>query len=228
MSYLSRLTLKRTPSVAALQALLDPADEGRRIDAHHRLIWSAFAGDQTVRRDFLWREDGDGRFLVLSCQPPQPSELFEEPETKPFAPDLRPGDRLSFLLRVNATRTVKSDRITASGKRERCHIDVVMARLKPLAKMERADMRMTLAQDAARAWLDGVGERNGFRPVEAAARGYRVLEPPSRGARRPRFGVLDLEGRISVVEPDRFLARLTSGFGRAKAFGCGLMLIRRA
>jgi CRISPR system Cascade subunit CasE len=30
-----------------------------------------------------------------------------------------------------------------------------------------------------------------------------------------------------VKEPDRFLAKLAQGFGRARAFGCGLMLIRR-
>ncbi len=228
MSFLSRLKLKRTPSVAALDALLAPSDEGRRIDAHHRLIWSAFAGDPSAPRDFLWRDEGGGRFLVLSRQTPRPSELFEEHEIKPFAPELRPGDRLSFVLRVNATRTLKSDRITASGKRERQHVDIVMERLKPLAKADRADMRMILAQEAASVWFDGAGARSGFRPIEAAARGYHVIEPPGRGTRRPRFGVLDLEGTIVISETDPFLARLIAGFGRAKAFGCGLMLIRRA
>ena len=33
---------------------------------------------------------------------------------------------------------------------------------------------------------------------------------------------------IEVTDPPAFLARLAAGFGRAKAFGCGLMLIRRA
>ncbi|WP_243641924.1 type I-E CRISPR-associated protein Cas6/Cse3/CasE [Rhodovulum steppense] len=46
--------------------------------------------------------------------------------------------------------------------------------------------------------------------------------------RQPQFGILDLEGRIEVTDPEALLARLARGFGRAKAFGCGLMLIRRA
>jgi CRISPR system Cascade subunit CasE len=40
--------------------------------------------------------------------------------------------------------------------------------------------------------------------------------------------VLDFEGVLEVTDPVRFLAALANGFGRARAFGCGLMLIRRA
>ena len=38
----------------------------------------------------------------------------------------------------------------------------------------------------------------------------------------------DLTGEIAVTDPKAFLAKLAQGFGRAKGFGCGLMLIRRA
>ncbi|MDX2120628.1 MAG: type I-E CRISPR-associated protein Cas6/Cse3/CasE, partial [Gemmatimonadota bacterium] len=43
-----------------------------------------------------------------------------------------------------------------------------------------------------------------------------------------QIGVLDLEGTLYVTDPSAFLGALGAGFGRAKAFGCGLMLIRRA
>jgi CRISPR system Cascade subunit CasE len=33
---------------------------------------------------------------------------------------------------------------------------------------------------------------------------------------------------LTVRNPASFLATLGQGFGRARAFGCGLMLIRRA
>lgn len=227
MTYLSRLTLKRTPSTQALAALLNPDDESRRLDAHHRLIWTAFAGDAKARRDFLWRDEGNGRFLVLSARRPANAELFEEPDTKAFEPALRTGDQLSFLLRANATLTAKSDRIGADGKRAREHRDIVMAKLYPLTATDRASERMAVAQQAAQEWLAGVGDRHGFAVEEALARGYRVLEPRARG-RAPRFGILDLEGLIRVNDPEAFLTRLLLGFGRAKAFGCGLMLIRRA
>ena len=226
--HLARLTLKRSPDVAALGRLLVPGHEGRRMDAQHRLIWSAFAGDPTARRDFLWRDMGHGAFLVLSHRPPQPSALFEAPEVQPFAPDLRAGDRLAFMLRANATRTVKTDSITPSGKRERAHRDVVMAALHQVPKAERAPLRLELAQAAGQDWLSAQGARAGFRVLGVGVAAYEVAEPPGQGRRRPRFGILDLEGHIEITDPAAFLSRLTQGFGRAKAFGCGLMLIRRA
>ena len=33
---------------------------------------------------------------------------------------------------------------------------------------------------------------------------------------------------LTVSDPDVFLATIVDGFGAAKAYGCGLMLIRRA
>jgi CRISPR system Cascade subunit CasE len=220
--YLSRLTVRRAPDVAALGALIDPADDGARMDAHHRLIWSAFAGDPGARRDFLWRDMGRGGFLVLSPRPPGTSALFEAPEVQDFAPSLASGDRLSFLLRANATRTVTE----ADGRKR--HRDVVMEALRPVPKGARAEARTELAQAAGRRWLEGQGERAGFAVREARVDAYRVVVPPGKGARRPRFGVIDLEGEVEVADPAAFLARLVQGFGRAKAFGCGLMLIRRA
>lgn len=229
MSYLSRLTLKRNPSAQALKALLSPADEGRRLDAHHRLIWTAFAGDPEAKRDFLWRDEGEGRFLVLSSQPPKSAELFEDPQVREFSPKLRAGDRLAFLLRANATRTAKTERITASGKREREHRDVVMELLKPVSRgRERIDARPEFAAQAGSAWIERQGAKAGFEVRNAAVLGYRVYHLPGHRDRNPRFGILDLEGVLQVRDPALFLQKLKLGFGRAKAFGCGLMLIRRA
>ncbi|WP_245243255.1 type I-E CRISPR-associated protein Cas6/Cse3/CasE [Pararhodobacter sp. SW119] len=216
--YLTRLSLKRSPEFDALAQILDPGHSGRRADAHHRLIWSAFAGDTSAKRDFLWRAMGQGRFLVLSPEPPRESALFEPPEAAEFAPALASGDRLAILLRANAARTVTE----ADGRKR--HRDVVMEALKPVPNGERASVRMDLAQAAGRVWLEGQGARAGFAVEDAGVSAYRVVETRKRG---PRFGVIDLEGMITVTDPAAFLSRLAKGFGRAKAFGCGLMLIRR-
>lgn len=220
--FLSRLVLRQSPDVAALGQILNPDHDGRRMDAHHRLIWAAFAGDPEARRDFLWREMGQGAFLVLSARAPEGGALFEPPEVSAFAPDLRTADRLAFVLRANATRTVTE----ADGKKR--HRDVVMEALHGLPAGDRAEARMDLAQEAGAAWLAGQGARAGFAVLRADVTAYRVVEPPGQGRRRPRFGVLDLEGVIEVTDPALFLPKLVQGFGRAKAFGCGLMLIRRA
>lgn len=227
--YFSRLTLNRFAPTRALSQLLDPADENARADAHHRLIWTLFGDAHDRPRDFLWRADARGRFYTLSARPPVANDLFCPPETKTFEPRLSSGDRLQFSLRANATRDRASvsrmDREARRGKSRR--VDVVMDLLREVPAQARAGTRMQLARQAAGNWMDRQGGSKGFVPRHVAVEDYRVLEL-GRGQRRGlTHGVLDLTGEIEVTDPDTFLPALASGFGRAKAWGCGLMLIRR-
>ena len=83
--------------------------------------------------------------------------------------------------------------------------------------------------EAGRAWLARQGDRHGFRPdEEVAVDGYERRQVPREGGGMAVFGVLEFEGVLTVEDPARFLAALTAGFGKARAFGFGLMLIRRA
>jgi CRISPR system Cascade subunit CasE len=45
--------------------------------------------------------------------------------------------------------------------------------------------------------------------------------------REIRFSTVDLAGELVVTDSGRFGATLLNGVGRAKAFGCGLLLVRR-
>lgn len=219
--WLSRVRLRRDPATAALSALIDPEADGARQDAHHRLVWTLFAGDPGARRDFLWRAEGDGAFTILSHRQPSEAPLFEPPDARPFVPDLAPGDRLAFLLRANATRDRKG-----LGR-----VDIVMDRLHGLPAEDRAALRMPRAREAAVEWMAGQGTRAGFRSDCVEVQHYTTATLPGyRGQRRgePRYGLLDLSGVLTVTDPDTFLDVLGRGFGRARAFGCGLMLLRRA
>ncbi len=221
--YFSRLTLNPTPSARALIQLINPTDANAAADAHHRLIWTAFSDSKGRKRDFLWRYDGENRFYTLSARPPRPNDLFGEPAIKTFEPDLANGDRLDFVLRANATKVSKQ----AGGKR----VDVVMDLLYDEAKGRRAEKRQKLAQQAGEAWMARQGATKGFTPLKTCVEGYTVLElghVRGKRAHRPRLGVLDLSGTLAVTDPALFLPALAQGFGRAKAWGCGLMMIRRA
>jgi CRISPR system Cascade subunit CasE len=57
--------------------------------------------------------------------------------------------------------------------------------------------------------------------------GYDRVAMPRQNGGAAVFGVLDMSGALEVTDPERFLTKLAQGFGRGKAFGCGLMLIRR-
>lgn len=237
--YLSRLTISRNAS--ALKALIDPqADDahdnlhhhalGRTMNAHHGLIWTLFGDTPDRTRDFLWHAEGKGRFLILSTRPPENRlGLFDAPEVKEFSPDLRPGDHLSFVLRANATRSLRS---IASSKKRGERVDVVMDAIYKLPSgEERKQARLAKAQEAGEAWFERQGEKGGFKIQQCAVTDYSVVPLPSyRGPRseQPQFGVINVTGMICVTDPVLLIGQITQGFGRAKAFGCGLMLIRRA
>lgn len=248
--WLSRARLRRDAPIAALAPLLLPVRDDDRVSNGHRLMWSLFARDgETLPRDFLWREDAGGWFYLLSKRMPQNDHaLFEVDPPKQFAPNLKSGDLLRFSLRANATvsrpldgfRTKQRDP-TLKPSRKTAHHDVVMHAIHALPGDARSEARRVAIQSAGRVWLDGQGARHGFAlgsvsdpsdenapPDALRVDGYRVLRPQRpRKSGQMRIGVIDLEGLLTITEPQKFLAALAAGFGRAKAYGCGLMLIAR-
>jgi CRISPR system Cascade subunit CasE len=230
----ARLRASHGETLSAIAPILMPGEAGARIGHAHRLVWLLFQNEPDKARDFLWREEGPGRYLILSQQPPSdPSGLFDL-DTKDFAPKLAAGDRLGFALRANAVVARKGARDGADkdrrarGKR----VDVVMDALHAVPKTQRPARRAELTDQAARSWLDEQGARSGFCVLSLAVRSYERIDVAdhARPGRRNRAGiaVLDLEGTLEVTDPDPFVEKLARGFGSAKAFGCGLMLIRRA
>jgi CRISPR system Cascade subunit CasE len=221
--FLSRARLRRDAPVTALAELLVPTNPADRVGASHKLVWALFADSADRRRDFLWREEKPGHFMALSARPPEdPHRLFDL-DFKPFTPVLAAGDRLAFTLRTNPVVA----RPEARGERGKRH-DVVMNALRTVPKSGRAASRPEVVRKAGRAWLAGQGQTHGFAPVgDVDVDGYDSLRIPRPAGKPAVFGVLDLSGVLEVQDPVRFLARLVQGFGRARAFGCGLMLIRR-
>lgn len=216
--FLSRLRLRRDAPLAALAPVLAPDDENARIDLGHRLLWAVFSDGADRRRDFLWREEARGRYLSLSRRLPRDDHTLFEIETKPFEPVLARGDRLRFALRANAVATRKNE----AGKPKRR--DLVLEGLRRFPVEEFPLHRDRIATEVGDAWLKSQGERAGFDVDRIEAVAYRKVAL----ARNIAFGRLDLEGNLRVSEPDLFVKSLAQGFGKAKGFGCGLMLIRRA
>lgn len=224
--YLTRAKLRPDASISAIAKTLLPDDASARAMTSHQLVWSLFAGDPNAKRDFLWREDQRGTFFILSPRPPAESAIFTT-ETKAFSPELTTGDLLRFTLRANATRSMKASP-TARGKRA----DVVMAALKHLSKKERTDVRSQTIFEAGQKWLCAQGQRYGFELANETSSllvdGYTQLKILRRGERDLQVSLLEFSGALRVTDPACFLENLLKGFGHAKAFGCGLMLIRRA
>lgn len=221
-AWLSRVEVRTDAGLAALGPLLMPAEDNARTDAAHRLVWTLFADHNDRKRDFLWREESAGRFFVLSKRRPDAEQAVLHVESKPFEPSFSAGDRLGFMMRANPT-------IAPRGP-DRRRSDVVMHALHRVPPgPERAAHRPTAIRRASVQWLERTGARCGF-SVDAqtvSIDGYQTRRLPRPDGKAMCFSTLDFQGFLKVDDPRRFLAAVLDGFGRARGFGCGLMLLRR-
>ncbi len=228
--YLSRARLRATGSVEALSPLLVSGGHLTPLSAK-ALVWTLFADERDRRRDFLWRLDraGSGRltgeFLILSTRPPKDSHQLFDLETKKFAPNLSTGDRLAFRLRANP---VVRRRIAATGRSKK-H-DVVMDALRAAsADVPRSARRRAAVYDAGASWVSQQIAKVGgeIYPEHLFIDGYAQIDLPNENGKPLRFSTIDFDGVLKVTDPERLLHAVSSGFGASKAYGCGLMLIRR-
>lgn len=193
--------------------------------AMHQAVWDLFSRGPDDRRSFLYRIDQEGRkTLIYAVSKEKPQADGEagrlwKVETKPYEVSLREGDRLVFQLRANAT-------VTRNDKRH----DVVMDLKHRLGAERRARSEAEIVQQAGQEWIEARAAAHGFRVIGAISEAYRVhnLRKGAQRGARMRFATVDLHGLLEVTEPSLFMPMLFSGLGRARAFGCGLMLVRRA
>ncbi|MCH8918059.1 MAG: type I-E CRISPR-associated protein Cas6/Cse3/CasE [Proteobacteria bacterium] len=226
--YFSRARLSDDATVKAIFPLLKSGGSS------HSLIWSLFAGHENQGRDFLYRENKDGWFYILSARKPvNANNLFHLDEPKEFAPNLQEGDCLQFSLRANP---VVRRRI--AGTRKSKKMDVVMDALYRLPdKKHRGEKRDDIVREAGTSWLTAQGKNYGFALASAGEdrqeslkiTGYHQTRIYQKNAKNPlKFSSLDFDGILRVTDPSSFHAALYKGLGSAKGYGCGLMMIRRA
>ena len=251
--WFSRIKLKDQASVRAIAPLLLPdaasLNETSPLAPRHKLIWSLFADHPDRERDFLWREDKQGFFYTLSERRPE-SEIFTI-DTKPYEPQLQPGDKLAFSLRANPVVskklgklvdvTSKTTGITRSQRKIK-KVDVVMAALNDIKVTEplqgneeaqsKARIRQELVQQKGSEWLQKQAAIAGFEVEHVICDGYKQHVLPKKkggGAKSAmKFSTIDFQGRLKITDPEQFLKRVHKGMGSAKAYGCGLMLLKRA
>ncbi len=236
---LSRIRLRRNPATRTLAPLLTgAAGLGRNAGQRgHHLIWSLFADHPQRRRDFLWTHTGQDSFLTLSARPPVDThELFEIDEPKPFTPALEPGERLRFRLHANPVIS----RAHPLRRRVVKH-DVVTHTLRDYPRAERQARRSAAIRHGGIEWLIRQGRNNGFaidadevevgnyqRHEVTSTRNSATARTQNQPRHRPRYATLDFEGVLRVVDPARLVEAVAQGFGSSRAYGCGLMLLRRA
>lgn len=196
----------------------------------HQLLWQLFPDDPAAERDFLFRREntnGIPGFYLVSRRPPKSPDGGWQIESKAYHPTLTTGQQLAFSLRANPVVTRKG----ADG-RSRRH-DLVMDLKRQSDWQEQAPSHRpslaALMQEAAEQWLAPRLACSGAELISVRSEAYQQHRHQKAPKGRPiRFSTLDLVGLLTVMDPVQFSHALTNGVGPAKAFGCGLLLVRNS
>lgn len=222
----------------------------------HQWLWQRFfAAPPGTPRDFLFRRLDAGvaaRFHVVSARPPFAEVPGWQVQTKPYDPKLSAGERLRFELRANPVVSRPGEvlldaagapRQRATGKRAGTdrrriarHDVVIDAKKRLLAERGLARWQdwqgddkpqlYDLAYAACSEWLIKQGQSRGFQVDSDALRVDAYTQHRGKNGHM-RFASVDFEGELTVADAEAFGKALVEGVGHAKAFGCGLLLVRR-
>lgn len=220
--YLSKISLQ--PSAQAAAELAKLTANGAY--TAHQLLWQLFT--EETQRNFLFREEmtmsGRPEFYLLSETKPKALESIFLVQTKEFMPVLQEGQRLAYKLRVNPTVCVTDE----NGKSKR-H-DVLMHAKKHYKDDIKTSTELSfIMHQAAHEWLAN-DKRLAKWGIQLDSlpevQRYSQHKSKKKSGHEIQFSSVDFEGVLTIKNPNEFLEQYRQGFGRAKALGCGLMLIR--
>lgn len=218
---ISKVRLRRTRG--AQGALARTLLHGSTDDRAHGLIWSLFSSTGAESRDFLYREIEPGRFITVAARPPQNPHHLWDIESKAYAPELESDQRLAFVLRANPAMAAH-----VPGRGRGVRVDAVMHAKYKLSPKERQSF--TGAEAAALDWLEERADNLGahFDRERCSATGYRQVIVRKMNGGTVAFSEINFEGMLTVTDPARLTDALFKGIGKARSYGCGLMLVRSA
>lgn len=198
-----------------------PWDAARNPYDLHKNLWRMFPGEarevratgDEARQGFLFRIEHNpigraARLLVQSRRAPVQANGVQLMGSREIHPQPSPGQRLSFLLTANPTKTITdTQRDAKPGKRsDKCRVPLIR-------------------EDDQCQWLSRKLGKGGN--IEAV----NIQPHPPLLFRKGRYAgklvTATFEGILCVSDPERLITLLENGIGPAKAFGCGLLLLRR-
>lgn len=201
----------------------------RADDEFHRFIWSLFPPDPDTSRDFVYRaatNETPPSFVVISQRKPK-STAGTRIRTTEYEPHLVEGDRLAFQTRVNPI----VQRSRGPGKNSAKHDVVMDAKFRDDQREESEATQYERVTVALRDWFQRKAERDGFELDDDYFRvaQYRQHQISRGKGKRPiTFSSADCSGTLTVTDPVKFRELALLGVGSSRAFGCGLLVLRRA
>ena len=185
----------------------------------HQALWKLYPERGDEQRNFLYRveqlERGIGTHILMqSMIRPQQSE--DSPvilDWREYNPVFSSGQRLRFRLRANPVKTIKDSRKGTVEKKGKTYTKTVRVPL--------------IHEEQQQAWLER--KLQGIAQLETL-----IIQPEPilyfRKTKENRSGKIQpvlFDGILRITDPDAFSALFQTGIGPAKAFGCGLLTVKR-
>ena len=194
----------------------------------HRAVWTLFPEQEKETRSSLDESRQGFLFRVEENRPGQPAHLLVQSRIEPqvegqwarvlgrreFDPQPSEGQRLAFLVTANPVKTIDDQRHESKpGKKPN--------------KKDRFKCRVPLLREEEQiAWL--VRRLDGSARVESAVvQAHPLLFFRDERKNNGKLLTVTFQGLLRVTASEPLRERLHNGIGPAKAFGCGLMLVRR-
>ncbi len=209
---------------------------GHNLYAYHQLLWTLFPQTPPGESPFLFhvieKEEGfkanQLSFIVVSKKQPVSSVSYWDIHVKPYMPVVNDGDVYQFRIRVNPTVARKME-----GKKHSSRHDVIMNRKYENRKSNIQTPMAEIVQEEGLKWIQAKQESCGFSLVSSSTiLMHRYMQHClSKGSKSEgsdiRLSTLDYDGQLEITNREKFLFALFNGFGPAKSFGCGLMLVKK-
>lgn len=200
--------------------------------AQHQALWRFFDAPEGTPQPFLFRRvEWDSqlaiRFLMLSAEQPGRDADGWHIESKRYQPQLEVGQRFRFSVRLNPTRSERTE--VQRGKRARGkRQDYVMSRLQELGigRDQRALERQRIVHEELPEWLKGRSARCGFELLHCETERFEVCRM-RKGDHDVTLSVADFSGVLGVRDVDAFTRVAQQGIGHGRSFGLGLLLLKR-
>lgn len=203
----------------------------------HRQVWRLFPGeahesrdsDEAERQGFLFRVEHNptgrpARLLVQSRHAPVAVAGIALVGAREFHPQPETGLQLAFLLTANPVKTIVDTEAEAKPDKLRRHTEKIVRRADQSPRQPKIRVPL-IKEEEQREWL--TRKLDGAAMIEAASVLPHAPTYFRKGNRGGKLVTVTFEGILSVTNPPHLTRLLENGVGPAKAFGCGLLLVRR-
>ncbi len=194
----------------------------------HQLLWQIFPDKPDAKRDFLFRKEtkSNNVYYVVSKRKPVNSIPMLKLQIKEYNPIIKKGQEYEFALMANPVISKKVE-----GGKNSSHHDVWMnAKLEGKKSGYSLNELSSFIDKKTKEWIVHRAENHGFtiNIEHLNISSYLQHRFFKKKAGKPiLLSTIDYNGILKVIDIEIMKKTLFEGIGKAKAFGCGLLLVKR-